>query len=126
VRVDHVEGPAATELESAPEAHRQVRGHRWNVRDGELAPEEHRHAHDAHAVLDAIRRKAEGPRSQNGDVVAAAGELGGHGRHDHAPATTNRRILVIAEQNLHADPFGKLRDPVRVSILRARSVASSG
>ncbi len=109
MRVDHVEWAAAPESESPPEAHRQIRRHGRQVRDGELAAEEHGDAHDADAVFDDVPRQTERARGEDRDVVTAAGQLGRHRGHDHASAAADRGILIVAEQNLHADPFRRLR-----------------
>src|SRR5689334_4283831 len=69
VRVDDVKCTATAELQSSPEAHRQIRGHRRHICDRELTPEEHGHSYDAHAVFDAICRQSERPGRQDGDVV---------------------------------------------------------
>ncbi len=104
MRVDDVEALAASELQTLEKAHRQIGGHRRQVGHRHLAAEEHRHSHDAHAVFDAVGGEAERTRGEHRDVMTSMGQLCRHGSHDDASASTDRWILVITQQDLHAYP----------------------
>ncbi len=58
MRIDDVKAAPASELHPAPEAHWQIRRHRRQVRDRELAAEEDRHTLDLHSGIGALRGRS--------------------------------------------------------------------
>ena len=100
VGIDDIRPETLHDLTPAPDSLNGKPDQGDHARSFEMPPEGYGHTVDRYAVSDFLGREIETARRNDRDFMAPGQFLGQH-RRDHAAATANRRILVIADENPH-------------------------